>query len=341
MTVQKEGQIQYLNILRILAIIFVIIVHVINPYITNDYYIGTKAWLLCDILDGFARTGVPLFFMISGFLLFSSEKTLDFLLFYKKRLSKIVLPFLLWDMVYYVYTAILSKSKLDIIAFFKQLLNNGSFYHLWFVYSLLGIYLLLPFLKRITDHCSKRQQIWFLLLIAFTGTIRPFINRVTGLNVYLFAPLVESYIAYFVLGYILGKYELPKKARLIIYLLGIAGFFINVVGNYLLSSHDHIDLLFNSGYDITAFFRASAIFVYFKQRKDFTNKKIIYWVSRLSGIIYTVYLCHALILDILEKNLTLSTPVQYIVANFSITVLVSFTGAILLSKIKYLRKLIL
>ena len=65
----------YLDVLRCLAIFLVIALHCTAGQIVRPELFGTRTWLACDIVNGFARMGVPLFFMISGFLLLSCSGT--------------------------------------------------------------------------------------------------------------------------------------------------------------------------------------------------------------------------------------------------------------------------
>ena len=118
--------------------------------------------------------------------------------FYKKRLSRILIPLVIWNAVYCVHY------HKDVATYFAESINQGCAYHLWFLYLILGIYLLTPFLKQIVDHCTRSQLWWLLALICFAGTLRPLFNLATPFYLYLFPPMMEGYIGYFLFGYLLG-----------------------------------------------------------------------------------------------------------------------------------------
>src|SRR3989304_5868153 len=83
----------WLDNARISAIFAVVLLHVAyGVVIEND--IGTNYWWFANIFDSSARWCVPVFVMISGALLLDSSKNEDSLTFYKKRLSRILLPVL-------------------------------------------------------------------------------------------------------------------------------------------------------------------------------------------------------------------------------------------------------
>ena len=107
--------------------------------------------------------GVPLFFMVSGFLLLSSEKTDCVQTFYKNRVSRLCVPFLFWDIVYYFESCVLEGRSPGLLPFLNELTRQGSKYHLWFVYQIMALYLLMPFLKKIVDGSTRRGlQIFYL-----------------------------------------------------------------------------------------------------------------------------------------------------------------------------------
>jgi surface polysaccharide O-acyltransferase-like enzyme len=82
------------DLIRVVAIYLVVTIHVPGQ-LTNVWgQISKGQWLIADIYGGIARISVPLFFMISGFLLLPhSESLRDF---YSKRMTKILIPFVAW-----------------------------------------------------------------------------------------------------------------------------------------------------------------------------------------------------------------------------------------------------
>jgi len=329
-----QKKIQYLDSLRIFATLCVILLHCINPYFTNVALFSTKTWWVCNLLNSVTRTGVPLFFMISGFLLLTDEKTLNFADFYKRRLKKIIVPFFVWDVIYYVINRTSAGLSVFSLDFFKELFVSGSEYHLWFVYTLTGIYLFLPFMKRILDGCTLKQSLWLLVLVTFASTLRPFFNTVTPFYVYLFEPIMDGYFGFFILGYVLGKYDIPAKVRTLVYAGGVAGFVLGVCGNYALSSPDSLNLFFNGGYQINHFLCAAAVFVIFRHFKKIQNPALVKVISSFSSLTFEIYLIHVLVLTKLYEHLALFSPSAEIVVFFFLTLVISTAAAFVISKAK-------
>lgn len=79
-------RILYLDEVRSLAIILVVLGHIVRMY-TKDYF----SWLLCSGIFSLTRIGVPLFFTVSGALLLTIKH--DIMQFLEKRFKRVVLPF--------------------------------------------------------------------------------------------------------------------------------------------------------------------------------------------------------------------------------------------------------
>ena len=335
-------QIEYINLIRITAIILVIALHAVSPYYINTENFNTRTWWACIAINSVSRAGVPLFLMISGYLLLNSPKTLEFASFYKSRIAKVIIPFIIWSVIYYVYKSVMAGQEFNIgliKKFFDELLNRGTYYHLWFIYTIIGAYLIAPFLKRMVDNCNTKQLAGLFLLIILTSSFIRFINIATPMNIYLFDPLINGYITFFILGYILGKADLSRKIRIAIHIAGIIGIFISIFGNYKSSSNEKINLLFNEGAAINHYMIASAVFVLFKNMK-IRNNRLSGIVSHISPLVFGVYFAHALVMDLADRLFSF-TPAVMIVFSFLIAVLASFLLALIISKIKYVRKALL
>ena len=295
------------------------------------------------VINPMVRTGVPLFFMMSGYLLLRNPKTLQFGLFYRRRFGRILIPFLIWDAIYFADKRRLAGLSLFSTDFFKELFVNGSEYHLWYVYTLIGLYLFMPFLKRIVDACTLREDLWLLALTLFAPTLRPFFNTVTPFYVFLFDPLLEGYIGFVLLGYILGSAEISKRARVLIYLGGIAGLLICAVGNITACTPEVISLPFNGGYQINHYLCASAVFVFAKYLPELKNRKLAAGISTFAGVTYGMYLCHVLIHHMVMEQIedVFTYKMAEIGVAFFFTVMISSVLMLLLSKVKYVNRLLL
>jgi len=337
---EARKKLAYIDLLRSIAMYMVIALHCATGYIGNNGIFATRTWWLCSAVNGIGRMGVPIFFMISGLLALSDSRTLEIKTFYKKRFVKVLIPFIFWDIIYFLLTCFAKGTAPSILTFFRELLRTGSKYHLWYVYQILALYLLAPFIKKIVDACTKGELLIFLVIVLLQPTIFRFINTVqTAVTISPFLALVEGYVGYFLAGYILGTWMFSRKQKGIIYALGALGLFLNIFGNYFISTPQHIMTNFTEGYSLSHYLCAGALFLL--ARELFENRAAPKPLAALAKISYGVYLAHPLFIDIYFKlPVAALTPAVTVVTQFLFASAATTIFVWLLSKIPVLRRLI-
>jgi len=340
-TPQLQKKEPYLDVLRGLAILLVIAVHCISPYISKTAYYNSGTWWACLMANGIARAGTPLFFMLSGLLMLRNEKILDLKSFYLKQAKKIFLPLLLWNIIYCAMDVCYWHEAVTVKEFFVNLLAKGNAYHLWFMYQIFGIYLMAPFLKMILDRLNEKEQWVFLGVILLQPTLLNFLNTIQSyIHVKPFSALMEGYIGFFVLGYILGTQRFSRRRRWAVYGLGLMGYLINVLGNHAFTTPDRVNLVFNYGYSITRYLVAAGLFVglraLFAADKSTLQNRLHKLFAPVAGASYGMYYVHVLVLEVsmgkIQRHLTLWPP-AVIPLTFVSTVVLSFLLAWVIRKV--------
>ena len=90
--------------LRNLATVMVIGIHVAAPVAHGFPDQNSWWWWYGNFWNSLTRAGVPLFVMLSGFLLLGKDYDLGY--FLKRRFSRVVVPALFWMAVYSIYNHI-------------------------------------------------------------------------------------------------------------------------------------------------------------------------------------------------------------------------------------------
>lgn len=339
-----RSRLSYIDALRTLAVCAVVLLHCVTPYLGDAAAYGTKTWLAADILNVLSRVGVPVFFMISGYLLLSDgreEKLGDFL---RRRLSRVLIPFLVWNAIYYVWWSLELKTALSVPDFLYRLVTMDIYYHFWFVYSLIMLYLLVPVLKPFVKNSSVCRLFYLLAVIIFPTTVSPLINTLCGTWLFRFEASIFGYSGYMVLGYILGTFVLPRAARAVLYVCGGLSAVISAAGIYFRSSEAGLDDFFNGGYQLNWYVLAAAVFVAMKSLLP-PEKPV---GGRLAGTLalagklsYGVYLSHAMALYLSDKYFCFSSGWADILFDLGFTLAVCFGLCFVLSRIKPLARLLL
>ena len=146
---EKDNRVVFLDWLRIIACFMVMLVHTCEPFYFdadgNTFFQSKDAAFWVSWLDSLVRCCVPLFVMASSYLLFPVTRPTGE--FFRRRLVRIFVPYVVWMCV---YTAVWGEwSKLP----FNFPFAGG---HLWFVYMLMGLYLLMPLLSPWAEKASGR-----------------------------------------------------------------------------------------------------------------------------------------------------------------------------------------
>lgn len=172
LTMDRE---KWIDWMRVAACLMVMVVHSTEPF----YLGGEGSRILTEgdaywasFFDTFVRACVPLFVVASSYLQFPLHySTGEFL---RRRALRVLVPFLCWSIVY----ALAWGEPVDN---FRSLLLNFNYAagHLWFVYMLVGIYLLMPMLSPWAERVGKRE-LQFYLLLCFATTLIPFVRALAA-----------------------------------------------------------------------------------------------------------------------------------------------------------------
>jgi surface polysaccharide O-acyltransferase-like enzyme len=309
-TIQSTN-IQYIDTLRALAIIGVIVIHITSPLVNMTYGKIMPYWWIGNIVNSAVRFAVPLFLMLSGTTLLGKEYRLGE--FYKKRMMRVLVPFLFWIWIYWIYRWLMLMPKQqphgisDITKWSIDLfLNEGVSKHFWYIYMILFIYLLVPFIGKIVLKASRKALTVFLiawvLLCVATYSMNLSFYKWTG-------DYPQKILGYFqfsgflVLGYFLGNTNFKKdKTRFISMLIFIITVIVSAVIVYLVSKHNHkLNLRIYSYFSLNTIIQSIAVFLLFKDIR-IKNIYLIAIQKTISKYSYGIYLLHIIIIGVLFRN---------------------------------------
>lgn len=230
-----EGATLPVDLIRTIAIVLVIILHAAiepDPIVAQMTQQSVWHWWTENIYNSLARPSVPLFILLSGSLLLQPSKIEPLSNFFKKRFKRIGLPFLFWGIAYFAWRFFVNNEVLTLKSILQGILI-GPYYHFWFLYMLVGLYLITPILRVIVAY-SDRRLLGFFLLLWFLGVaVAPLLS------------LSDSYIldtnVFVILGwvgyYLLGVYILQMRLRsLFLVIVLILGLTCTAIGTYFMTA---------------------------------------------------------------------------------------------------------
>lgn len=293
----------WIDTLRVLATIGVILIHTSGYLLSNFEVSALEYWWIGNFFDGNARFSVPVFFMISGALLLSKDYTLT--QFLKKRFFRLIPPFLFWSLIYAI-AAIWQDKGVEFfqqIAVFKLLFSkllSGSSFHLWFVYTLIGVYLFIPIIRKWIQVASDKEIIFFLAIWLITIILKYSVpvHYSSEFDLRYFS----GYLGYAVLGYLLfiSKHKILKQRWVAITLI-IVGNLITIVGTYFLSLDAGTYIGdFYIYLSINVVLSSIGVFLLIKNL-TIQNVRFLKTIKFFSKNSYGIYLVHILVLMVMAK----------------------------------------
>lgn len=156
-----------LDYLRILSCILVIGIHGIWLLSPGDN--AKSNLILYTVINHIVRLGLPLFFILSSVTLAKPINILNNLKeFYLKKFLSLYVPFFIWSVYYYERSNNLLNSISEILFNIPKALyyslTESQHYHMWYMYTLIGLILLEPYLKRLLDNLKIKNYSGFAIL---------------------------------------------------------------------------------------------------------------------------------------------------------------------------------
>jgi surface polysaccharide O-acyltransferase-like enzyme len=262
-------------------------------------------WVAANFYDSISRMGVPLFFMVSGSLLLG--KLEPFWLFLRKRFVKVGIPTLFWSIFYLVRSTEAyrdgSMGPLAVgLSMLKAIYLGDVEIHLWFLYILVGIYLVVPILRLFVSAAARRDILYFILMWFLATPFLEVLHRLTGFKSALQIPVVAGYVGYFVLGYYLQDIRLSSRGRWLAFLGVFAAVAVTFFGTNLLSANaGPIDSYFYSYFSPPTILAAMCGFLLLKSLGERLGAggPLVQMVSETS---FGIYLIHIFVIEILRKG---------------------------------------
>jgi surface polysaccharide O-acyltransferase-like enzyme len=324
----------------------------VSSYSWYSVPVTSIQWQEFNVYDSLVRFCVPVFVMVSGAFFLDANRTYTLKKLFKHNILRIITAYIFWSAAYAIYTNLLQFKTINhtvIINIIKSFLVGH--FHLWFLFTLVCIYLIVPFLRKICEN-KKLEQYFLLLFFIFTlcfNLLTSFIQKplITAIlkNMNFYFPL--GYAGYFVLGHYLVHYTIKAKHEWIIYLTGVLSVIFTILITYSLSvgKHSAQNTLYNYLLPSTCF-EAMAVFTFFKNRvsKLKLSGKATSLALLMSKLSFGMYLVHDFFRTIFARSglAPLSFHPVYSVPVITLCVFAaSFSFAWIIHKIPVLKKYII
>ena len=332
----KSTRVLYFDVLNVISCICVVCMHS-NGYFHS--YVKDSWWWLRVFVEVICYFAVPVFFMISGATLLGYREKYSTLVFYKKRLRKTVLPYLVWSVIFYSLF-ILNN---DISTFqWRELLNNFingkiPYTNYWFFIPLFLLYIFIPFFSSIVTSISERLFIFLCVLLLLFQFVFPTIYSLIPLDFNTSLP-IGGYVIYALLGFLFAKKDFEKNSKYIT-IIGILAF-VSMILRYIVlySASEKIPIYF-SYFGLYAVFPAMFVFLLIKRLVVINGGGSSSMWSFLSKKSLGIYLIHTFFIILLSKIIPREAPC-FLPISIVLVYTLSFLSVMFLQKNRFTRYLV-
>lgn len=339
----------YLDVLRVVSVVCVFLSHAAAQ---NWYRMPVRSfsWQALNFYDCIFRWSVLEFALISGVLFLPRDIPLRML--FRKYILRIVTAFLFWSAAHALMYHFYGDGWRQTI---KSFLLGPS--HFWYLYMIVGVYLLQPLLRKIA--ADSRLSAYYCILALIFAFLIPQALSILGLfrksaadfGTQLYGKLQMYFVLgfpfYFLLGYWLDRVPLQKRQLRFIWVFGALGFAATAALTALISWYKNVPVeVFLGRFTVNGLLECVLVFVLvkktFETREVSARTKAIF--AKLSKWSFGAFLCHVIIQVLLNRVLgfntaSLPTIVSVPLLGLTVTVL-AFAVSAALHHIPILKKYI-
>lgn len=300
----RQQKFEWADNMRVTATAGVILLHIAANSLSRFGSVPDGSWWVANIYNSSVRFCVPLFVMLTGALLLRRDYPLkDFL---RKKLIRIVFPFLFWSFIYLERKLIVlpghSHGWMDSFHYMLVQLRDGkTSYHLWYVYMIIGIYLFIPVIGKWARNSSEKEILYFLALWLVSLLVTQ--PAVSDLHTEVQLTYFSGFVGYLVLGYYLSTKDFANPRRVCYFSVALilAAILITCIGTYWLSaSRKSYASYFHGNFSPNVLMLSIGVFLFFLTCGSirYPSVRLREFISRYS---FGIYLIHVLVIKYMDS----------------------------------------
>lgn len=345
-----KNNILWVDFVKVAAMFAVVFLHVAAPLLNHFNEIIRPYWWIGNIYDSAVRMCVPLFFMVSGYLLLGKTESLT--TFFAKRIRKVLIPLVVWSIFYILWRIVYEKEALTLsLRLIFETFLTPTYYHLWFLYAIISVYLFVPILRLIVQNGGQQYLHYFIALWILAASVIPLFEKVTGVYRTYDSSLPYGYVGYLVIGYLLGQREFGKRALVATFFVAVVSVGATAVGTYFFTIQNggNFDGYLYWYLTPNVLLLAISTFILLKHLAEnfnfLRNETAVNVIKRLSVAGLGIYLIHPALLELLgrgdlgiELGAFSGNPLFWVPITAVVAFSLSFVVTIILKKIPIVEK---
>lgn len=228
------NKINSISYLRAVACIGVIILHTFysaSGYGVAEKIITDNEILIADTVRNLMMWAVPCFVMVTGQLLLNPKRNITYKKIFRQYIFRIATALITFTFIFEVYDSFFENKGFTADIFIntiKNIFTDGSWSHMWYLYLVIAIYLMLPFFRSVAGTLTKTDSCYILAVYMIFLSVIPLIESITDMNSGFYICTYTIYPLYLLGGYIVSQKQVFKStlSGIIMFAAGTAAIII-------------------------------------------------------------------------------------------------------------------
>lgn len=305
----KPASLYYISLIMLIASFSIVIIHYNNFFFSISYNSNKKSWTISNFLNILLIFAYPSIYLCIGIIFLNFNERYGLIKYFKKIIKRIIIPFIVWNIILYFYRIYYLKKILKKRRTFKYIWNLIFEFKLNSVLkafrTFLIIFLIIPLAAYVENSNKLKIFTYCVIVLFFLQILIPYIIKLKDDTLRWPFSIDAKFIIYSFSGYIIQNYKINFIIKIIIYLIGICAFAIMFeTFKYLNIEEEYLSLNIIQKYYLSPFcyIYTISVFLFIKENSYYIFKVINpYFFNKLSELAMGPFLLHIPIIDTLKK----------------------------------------
>ena len=303
----RNTMLEYISVAKILASFSVVMLHTNGVFWIFNYENYKTYWISANIIESIFYFAVPFFVLCIGATLLDFNEKYGIKKYYYKRIKKVVLPLIYWNIILYIFKVYIikdmNKEKINIIYLWNLYYNHKIYSIFGSFHTFLLSYMMIPLLAYVEKAKKIKVYSYCFITLLITQALFPYLISLFEPRLIWIYNIKIGYIIYIFAGYIIENYRFEMKWKLIIYLLGISSLLVHIFGTKILTLRYKRIIGLHKGYlNLPCIIYSCSLFLLLKEYNylllKIINRKII---NKIGTLTIGPFFMHLPIIDIYKK----------------------------------------
>ena len=308
----KMMTLDYISLVKVIAAFSTVISYCNSFYYRIPNKDNRKYWRIANFIDTLLYIAYPSFYLCMGAILLNFNEKYGIGEYYKKRVKKMVIPFLCWNFILFIYKVYILKDVPKNPITFKYIWNLIFEFKLNFIFksirSFLIVYMIIPSFAYVEKENKIKVYLYFIFILFIFQILIPYFIKMYDNSLSWPFDIEIKYIVYVLSGYLIHNHYFSRNIKIVIYISGLMGFLIMFIGTEILSIRDgELNNLHKYYLSLPCYIYSCSSFLFIKEYSELCFKIIKpNFINKISELIMGPFLLHIPIMDTFRKLLDIN-----------------------------------